>query len=132
MYTDWFKLRKLPFRLRPDPEFLFLDSEAGPVLEALRSAVTSGHGTLCLIGEPGTGKTTLLHALAREHQGAMPVARVQQPNLTAEEYYDLLTPQQTQKRRQQAQAEADAASGTKPGTSKPMPGCGWKLTTKSG
>jgi predicted metal-dependent peptidase len=46
------------------------------------------------------------------------------PGLTAEEYYDLLTPQQTQKRRQQAQDEADAAAGTDPGTSKPMPGCG--------
>jgi general secretion pathway protein A len=93
MYTDWFKLKKLPFRLRPDPEFLFLDSEAGPVLEALRAAVTSGHGTLCLIGEPGTGKTTLLHALAREHQGAMPVARVQQPLLTATELLDTLCEQ---------------------------------------
>ncbi len=93
MYTDWFKLKKLPFRLRPDPEFLFLHSEAGPVLEALRAAVTSGHGTLCLIGEPGTGKTTLLHALARERQGAMPVARVQQPLLTATELLDTLCEQ---------------------------------------
>jgi type II secretory pathway predicted ATPase ExeA len=93
MYTDWFKLRKLPFRLRPDPEFLFLDSEAGPVLEALRAAVTSGHGMLCLIGEAGTGKTTLLHALAREYQGAMPVARIQQPNLTAGELLDTLCEQ---------------------------------------
>jgi type II secretory pathway predicted ATPase ExeA len=93
MYTDWFKLRKLPFRLRPDPEFLFLDSEAGPVLAALRSAVTSGHGTLCLIGEPGTGKTTILHALARDNQGAMPVARVQQPSLTTEELLDTLCEQ---------------------------------------
>ena len=93
MYTDWFKLKKLPFRLRPDPEFLFLDSEAGPVLDALRAAVTSGHGTLCLIGEPGTGKTTLLHALAREYQGAMPVARVQQPLLTATELLDTLCEQ---------------------------------------
>ncbi len=93
MYTDWFKLKKLPFRLRPDPEFLFVDSEAGPVLAALRAAVSSGHGMLCLIGEPGTGKTTLLHALAREHQGAMPVARVQQPSLTAEELLDTLCEQ---------------------------------------
>ncbi|MDE2219526.1 MAG: AAA family ATPase [Gammaproteobacteria bacterium] len=93
MYTDWFKLKKLPFRLRPDPEFLFQDSEAGPVLEALRAAVASAHGTLCLIGESGTGKTTLLHALAREHQGAMPVARVQQPSLTAEELLDALCEQ---------------------------------------
>ena len=93
MYTDWFKLRKLPFRLRPDPEFLFLDGEAGPVLEALRAAVTSSHGTLCLLGEAGTGKTTLLHVLAREYQSGMPVARVQQPNLTAEELLDALCEQ---------------------------------------
>jgi general secretion pathway protein A len=63
------------------------------VLEALQAAVTSGHGTLCLIGEPGTGKTTLLHALAREYQGAMSVARVQQPSLTAEELLDTLCEQ---------------------------------------
>ncbi len=93
MYKDWFKLRKLPFRLRPDPEFLFLDSEAGPALEALRAAVTGGHGLLCLLGEPGTGKTTLLHALAREYQGAMPVARIQQPNLTAAELLEALCEQ---------------------------------------
>ncbi|MBS0388251.1 MAG: FHA domain-containing protein [Proteobacteria bacterium] len=93
MYTDWFKLRKLPFRLRPDPEFLFLDSEAGPVLEAMRSAVTAGHGLLCLLGEAGTGKTTLLHALARERQGSMAVARVQQPSLTPAELLDALCEQ---------------------------------------
>lgn len=93
MYKDWFKLRKLPFRLRPDPEFLYLDSEAGPVLEALRAAVTRRHGTLCLLGEAGTGKTTLLHALAREYQSGMPVARVQQPSLTGEELLDALCDQ---------------------------------------
>ena len=93
MYTDWFKLRKLPFRLRPDPEFLFLGSEAGPVLQALRGAVASGHGLVCLLGEAGTGKTTLLHALAREYQGGTPVARVQQPSLTATELLDALCEQ---------------------------------------
>lgn len=93
MYTDWFKLRKLPFRLRPDPEFLFLDSEAGPVLDALRAAVTGGHGVVCLLGEPGVGKTTVLHAIAREHQGLMAVARVQQPGLTAEELIATLAEQ---------------------------------------
>ena len=93
MYTDWFKLRKLPFRLRPDAEFLFLDSEAGPVLDALRAAVASGHGALCLLGEPGTGKTTVLHAIARENQGSMAVARVQQPGLTAEELIETLAEQ---------------------------------------
>ena len=85
MYTDWFKLKKLPFRLRPDPEFLYLGGDAGLAYESLRAATTEGHKMVCLIGESGVGKTTLLHALARDCQGVAPVARVQQPNLTSEE-----------------------------------------------
>ena len=93
MYTDWFKLKKLPFRLRPDPEFLYLAGEIAHVFEALRAAVASGHGVLVLLGEAGVGKTTLLHAIAREHQGAMKVARLQQPNLTSAELLDALAEQ---------------------------------------
>ncbi|MGH8253220.1 MAG: AAA family ATPase [Steroidobacteraceae bacterium] len=93
MYTDWFKLRKLPFRLRPDPEFLYLDGTAGQVLLALRTALGTGGGTLCLLGEAGTGKTTLLHALAAEFQGSIAVGRIQQPNLTAAELVEALCDQ---------------------------------------
>lgn len=93
MYTDWYKLRKLPFRLRPDPEFLYLSAEATRAIEALRVAVAAGEGLVCLVGEPGVGKTTLLHTLARERQGSMSVARVQQPNLTAQELLESLAEQ---------------------------------------
>ena len=93
MYTDWFKLRKLPFRLRPDPEFLYLADESGRVYGALRAAVTGEYRVVCLLGEPGVGKTTLLHALAQECQGSMSVARVQQPNLTPEELASTLAEQ---------------------------------------
>ena len=93
MYTDWFKLKKLPFRLRPDPEFLQLTGETGHVFEALRAAVASGHGVVCIVGESGVGKTTLLHAIAQERQGSMTVARVQQPNLTSQELIDALAEQ---------------------------------------
>jgi general secretion pathway protein A len=93
VYTDWFKLRKLPFRLRPDPEFLYLDGAAGQVLLALRAALGTGAGTLCLIGEAGTGKTTLLHALAAEYRATIPVGRIQQPSLTATEMLEALCDQ---------------------------------------
>ena len=93
MYTDWFKLRKLPFRLRPDPDFLYLDGASGQGLQALRAALANGPVTLCLLGEAGTGKTTLLHALAAEYQGAIPVGRIQQPHLTGAELLDSLCDQ---------------------------------------
>jgi general secretion pathway protein A len=85
MYTDWFKLKKLPFRLRPDPEFLYLADATGTVYAALRAAVTGGQKIVCLLGESGVGKTTLLHAVARDCQRSVSVVRVQQPNLTSQE-----------------------------------------------
>ena len=93
MYTDWFKLRKLPFRLRPDPDFLYIDGTAGQGLQSLRAAVKNGPGTICLVSEAGMGKTTLLHALATEYRGAMPLGRIQQPNLTATELLEALCDQ---------------------------------------
>ncbi len=93
MYTDWFKLKRLPFRLRPDPEFLYLNGETTPAFEALRAAVATGRGAMALIGEAGVGKTTLLHAIAQQRQGSMSVARIQQPNLTSSELLDALAEQ---------------------------------------
>jgi general secretion pathway protein A len=83
MYTDWFKLKKLPFRLRPDPEFLYMADETEVVYAALRAAMVGEQRLVCLLGESGVGKTTLLHTLARDCKGSMSVVRVQQPNLTS-------------------------------------------------
>jgi type II secretory pathway predicted ATPase ExeA len=93
MYTDWFNLKRLPFRLRPDADFLFLDDAGAALAESLRAAVDNGRGVIALIGEPGAGKTTMLHAIAAERQGSMSVARIQQPFLTVDELLDALCEQ---------------------------------------
>jgi len=85
MYTEWFKLSTLPFRLRPDPDFFFSGGAFDGLHAALRNAADRGHGMVCLLGDTGAGKTTLLHALARERAATTSVARIQQPNLTAME-----------------------------------------------
>ncbi len=93
MYTDWFKLKKLPFRLRPDPEFLYMADETDAAYAALRAAMLGKGRLVCLVGESGVGKTTLLHALTRDCQGSMTVVRVQQPNLTSLELTSTLAEQ---------------------------------------
>lgn len=93
MYTDWFKLARLPFRLRPDPDFLFEGKEFSSVFAAMRSAADSGRGLFALVGEAGTGKSTLLHTLALERAASMRVARIFQPNLTGRELLEAVEEQ---------------------------------------
>jgi type II secretory pathway predicted ATPase ExeA len=93
MYTEWFKLTRLPFRLRPDPDFLFEGEEYAPVFAALRSAAASGQGLLALVGEPDSGKSTLLQTLALERTASMKVARILQPSLTTAEVLEAIEDQ---------------------------------------
>ncbi len=63
MYKQFFGLTKSPFRLTPDPHFLFLTPAHREALSGLVYAI-SGHGGLAVLsGDAGTGKTTLLRML---------------------------------------------------------------------
>jgi len=66
MYHEFYGLRESPFALTPDPRYLFLSE---PHKEALASAiygVQERKGFVLILGEVGTGKTTLIrHLLGR-------------------------------------------------------------------
>jgi general secretion pathway protein A len=93
MYTDWFRLQELPFRLRPDAEFLHPGGGAKAALTGLRAGIRRGAAVVTLCGPSGTGKTTLLQLLANEAVGGHALARLALPELTAAE---LMTSLQTQ------------------------------------
>ncbi|MDA3915827.1 MAG: AAA family ATPase [Deltaproteobacteria bacterium] len=59
MYNTFFDLRKKPFKLVPNPEFLFLGKCHEEVLAHLTYATSQGDGFVEITGEVGTGKTTL-------------------------------------------------------------------------
>ena len=59
MYNTFFNLRKKPFKLVPNPEFLFLGKCHEEVLAHLTYATSQGDGFVEITGEVGTGKTTL-------------------------------------------------------------------------
>ncbi len=64
MYLDHFGLREFPFRITPDPAFLFWTAEHHRAFDLL-SGVTRGDVAVArVLGEPGTGKTTLLQYFA--------------------------------------------------------------------
>lgn len=65
MYEKFYSVRSNPFALTPDPEYLFLSEEQREAIASLVYAVLARRGVSVLIGDAGTGKTTLLRALMR-------------------------------------------------------------------
>ena len=59
MYNRFFGFKERPFKLVPNPEFLYLSRIHEEVLAHLNYAVEYGEGFVEITGEVGTGKTTL-------------------------------------------------------------------------
>ena len=63
MYEKFYGLTEKPFNVTPDPRFLYLSEHHREALAHLQYGVEERRGFVAIIGEVGTGKTTLLHAL---------------------------------------------------------------------
>lgn len=62
MYQDFYHLKKAPFHITPDPEFLFLSPSHKAALGALVYGIEERQGFVALVGEVGLGKTTILRS----------------------------------------------------------------------
>jgi general secretion pathway protein A len=60
MYLDFYHLNREPFRITPDPEFLYLSPSHKEALAAIAYGVEQRKGIIAVTGEVGTGKTTIL------------------------------------------------------------------------
>ena len=63
MYKKFFGLKESPFRVNPDPRYLYLTNEIEEALAGLMHGIKERQGFVTLIGEVGTGKTTLVNRL---------------------------------------------------------------------
>lgn len=62
MYLKYYNLQCAPFGVTPDPRFLYLSPDHKEALGALVYGVRERKGFISIIGEVGTGKTTILKA----------------------------------------------------------------------
>src|SRR5262245_36125530 len=63
MYYEHFRLSGEPFSLTPDPAFLFLSKKHREAMAAVQYGLVNGRGFITLLGEVGTGKTTILYSV---------------------------------------------------------------------
>ena len=91
MYQRFYGLRELPFELTPNPKYLFLTPQHREALSNLQYGLSSAKAVTVLIGEAGTGKTTLLRAaLESERCRHVRCVYLNNPALTRGEFVEML------------------------------------------
>jgi general secretion pathway protein A len=92
MYQSFYGLRELPFELTPNPRFLFLTPQHQEALSNLQYGLSAAKAITVLIGEAGTGKTTLLHAAFDSPScRAVNCVYLNNPALTRPEFVEMLS-----------------------------------------
>jgi general secretion pathway protein A len=82
IYERFFGLADEPFRLTPDPRYLYLSRQHADALAHLRLGLTESSGFVCITGDVGTGKTTLLRTFLDELGPEISTAYVFNPDVT--------------------------------------------------
>jgi type II secretory pathway predicted ATPase ExeA len=82
MYLELFKLHELPFRLSPDPQFLYLSKQHARAKAYMESTIWFTDGFVVITGDIGAGKTTLIETFLRELQTDAVVAQINQTQLS--------------------------------------------------
>jgi general secretion pathway protein A len=85
VYEEFFGLSDAPFRLTPDPRFLYLSSKHAEALAHLRLGLTEPGGFVCITGEVGTGKTTVLRSFLADLGPDVATAFIFNPTLSWED-----------------------------------------------
>jgi type II secretory pathway predicted ATPase ExeA len=82
MYLELFKLHELPFRLSPDPQFLYLSKQHARAKAYMESTIWFTDGFVVITGEIGAGKTTLIETFLHELEPDVVVAQINQTQLS--------------------------------------------------
>jgi len=66
MYADYFGLAEIPFRITPDPRYLWYSEQHQEAKDKILHHITQSVGPIYLLAEIGTGKTTIARRIVEE------------------------------------------------------------------
>ena len=93
MYLEHFQLKELPFRLSPDPAFLYLSQIHSRAKAYMESTIWFTDGFVVITGEIGAGKTTLIETFLKEIDQDVVVAQINQTQISPIEFLQTLLAQ---------------------------------------
>jgi type II secretory pathway predicted ATPase ExeA len=86
MYLEHFQLKDLPFRLSPDPAFLYPSPVHSRAKAYMESTIWFTDGFVIITGEIGSGKTTLIETFLKEVDQDVVVAQINQTQVSPIEF----------------------------------------------
>jgi type II secretory pathway predicted ATPase ExeA len=91
MYQAFYELRELPFDLTPNPRYVVFTPGHREVIANLRYGILGRKGITVLLGEAGTGKTTLVRTVLESDEiRRTHVLYLNNPTLTRAEFVEYL------------------------------------------
>ena len=85
-YLSHFNLQEQPFRLTPDPDFIYWSKQHARAKAYMESTIWLADGFVVITGEIGSGKTTLLQSFLSELDDDVVYAVVSQTQLTPTQF----------------------------------------------
>src|SRR5436190_17183460 len=90
MYERYYGLNERPFDLSPNPRFLCFTAQHKEALAHLQYGLTGRPGVTMVVGDAGTGKTTLIRAALQAASPSSTIVHLSNPTLTREEFFQFL------------------------------------------
>jgi general secretion pathway protein A len=90
MYESFHGFRERPFDLTPNPRYLVLTDVHREALSNLEYGIASNKGVTLLVGDAGTGKTTIIRTALERQPAKVHCVHLNNPALTREEFVEML------------------------------------------
>ena len=85
-YVEHFELKEQPFRLTPDPDFVYWSKQHARAKAYMESTIWLADGFVVVTGEIGSGKTTLLQSFLGEIENDVVTAIISQTQVTPTQF----------------------------------------------